>query len=242
MPAPTSPEPRDGGAAHNPADPRATAGPSSTPDPVPPRVTPAALGLVGVILIATIGFVGYSLLRSNPEVDNAANVPTVGAGFTVVGSDLKAVDGIKTEGCDAEPPSPDSVACSIAQTDLPRQVTVVPKAGLIRAWTVRGATGEVALQVIRTSGDRTVQVSRSATERVPTTGPHRFTTSLQAGVGDVIAVVLAPGAGVGMRPSPQAATVRWDAPVEAGADAGKGRVGLRREMLVRAELEPGATD
>lgn len=227
--------------------------PTSSPDPddLPadpfledegdrPRVTPAGIALLAVILVFTLGFIGYSLLRDNPEEANAAKVPPVAAGLTALGSDLQAVDGVAPAGCDGEPPTATSPSCSVSQAKLSRRTTTVPQDGVIRAWTVRGAVGELSLQVLRTSGGKTSEVGRSEVERAPSTGPHRFETALVTKAGDQIGLVLASGAAIGMRPRPQSVTANWAAPV--GTSPTAGVLGPRRELMLRTEFEPGAAN
>ncbi len=201
-----------------------------------PRITPAGAALLAAILVISVGFIGYSLLRENPEKANAAKVPPVAAGLVELGSDLRAIDGVATSTCDGEPFTTTSPTCSVAQSALSRRTTIVPKDGVLRAWTVRGAAGELTLQVLRANGSRISEVARSSTQQVPSTGPHRFETELAIRTGDIVALALGQGAGIGMRPAPQAVIARWEAPV--GNDTGAGLPGMRREMLLRTELDP----
>ena len=119
-----------------------------------------------------------------------------------------------------------------------------PAAGVIRKWVVRGARGELALQVIRGRGGRYVSIARSPYERVPDEGVHVLPANLAVRAGDRIGVQLAPGAAIGIRAGvPGAATARWlgqlylePRPIERGEGTG-----FDHEILLRADYTPGAS-
>jgi hypothetical protein len=131
----------------------------------------------------------------------------------------------------------------VVQTRLPGRALVPPAAGAVRRWTVRGARGELALQVIRARGDRWVSVGRSRYESVPDEGVHVLPANLAVREGDLIGVELAPGAAIGVRRGvPGARTARWlgrlflePRPIELGANSG-----FDHELLFRVEYRRGA--
>ncbi len=157
----------------------------------------------------------------------------------MLGSALSGTNVIPTRDCDGRAPSGNSRSCTITQGALPGRQLTVPSDGLIRAFTVRGTTGPVALQVLRIRDGRTFQVSRSDTVDVPDTGAHRYDVELDAGAGDRIALAVDPRTGVGLRATAGARTERWIGQVSEGSGAGE-RGGLDRELMLRAELDPGA--
>ncbi|MDP8968117.1 MAG: hypothetical protein M3N04_05915, partial [Actinomycetota bacterium] len=140
--------------------------------------------------------------------------------------------------------SPASPACSIAQAALPGRRLVVPADGAIFGWAVRAARGEIALQALRPRDGGASQVARSQYETVNNETPHHFATNMQVQRGDVIALEVTSGAGVGVGATSGATTQRWF-PTRRGKppeppDRGPG-TGLDRELLVRADYVPGAT-
>ena len=169
-------------------------------------------------------------------------VPSVSRGARALGSQLPA-RGIISVDCRGRAPDGASEACTVVQTARPGRSLVPPRAGTIRRWAVRGARGEVALQVIRRRGDRWVSVARSRFERVPGPGVHSVPTDLAVRPGDRFGVQLAPGAAIGVRRRvPGASTARWIGPL--GVDArptelGRG-TGFDHELLLRVDYAPGA--
>jgi hypothetical protein len=157
-----------------------------------------------------------------------------------VGNPLTAAS-VSTVDCDGAAVGPDAPTCSIMQLALPGRRLQVARGGAIRAWSVRGATGDIALQILRRRGDGYLQVQRSQLETARGPGLHRFRTALKVEPGDRIALALLPGAGAGLGPAGDGATTaRWFGPV--GTLRRPTRppgTGLDRELLLRAELEVG---
>ncbi|PTL59002.1 hypothetical protein C7Y72_04735 [Paraconexibacter algicola] len=168
-------------------------------------------------------------------------VPPVGSGLVAIGSALDGpADELRGRDCRDRVPSGSSPACTVLQTELPGRRTVVPTTGAIRAWTVRGARGELVLQVLRRRGGEIFQVFRSQPTVVPDTGVHRYPLALPALAGDLVALAVLPGARVGLRPAAGARTERWFGPVS--AQTGPGRTtGFAYDVQMRVELERGAT-
>jgi Protein kinase domain len=163
-------------------------------------------------------------------------------GATALGSEL-AAGGTSSVDCGGRAPSGASQACTVVQTRLPGRPLVPPAAGAIRRWVVRGARGELALQLIRRRGDRYVSAARTDYQAVPDEGVHVLPANLAVRPGDLIGVQLAPGAAIGVRRGVAGATTaRWlgqlfldPRPVELGA-----RSGFDHEILVRADYTRGA--
>ncbi len=217
---------------------------SGQPDHSPRPATPAprrrrvviAGGAAAVLAIGAL--VAVTGAGDDPPA-MAAAAPAVGPGLVALGSSLQSVDGLQSRDCEGAIPNGASPACSLLQRTLPGRQLVVPAKGLIRSWAVRGASGELTLQILRSRDGVTYQVSRAETVRVPTTGAHRFETELETEAGDLVAVDVAPGSAIGLRDADGATTERWTSPVGAGSGPGR-RTGLDREVLLRAELEVGA--
>jgi serine/threonine-protein kinase len=199
------------------------------------RTLAAAAGAVGVALtaVALVGIGGGERTEDGPPP------PAVGAGLVAIGSDLRGENVIVGRDCDGRTPSGTSPACTISQLALPGRTLTIPEDGLIRAFAVRGVTGPVALQVLRTRDGRTFQLSRSDEIDVPDPAPHRYEVELDAGAGDRLALAVTPRTGLGLREAAGARTERWDRAVGEGSPAGT-RAGLDRELLLRGELDPGA--
>jgi hypothetical protein len=173
---------------------------------------------------------------------DADGVPAPERGATAFGSQL-AADGTSSVDCSGSAPSGASQACTVVQTRLPGRRLVPPAAGAIRGWVVRGARGELALQVIRHRGDRYVPIARSPYARVPDAGVHVLPANLAVRAGDLIGVQLAPGAAIGVRRGVAGATTaRWlgqlflePRPIELAAGSG-----FDHEILLRVDYTPGA--
>ena len=167
-----------------------------------------------------------------PEVP----VPAVAKGATVIGSDLGPPD--RSLDCRGDRPRGRPVACSVVQVKAPGARLIAPADGTIVAWSVRGARGELALDVIRPGGDDTIRVTKSQFETAGNVGPHRFRANLAVERGDQIGIQMAPGARIGVRDADGAATRRWFEVVGGfyGAPDRGPRTGFDHEVLVRAEF------
>jgi hypothetical protein len=200
------------------------------------RWATATAGIVGVAAAASLAAL---LVASGSGRDR---VPPPETGAVALGSDL-ASGGISSVDCVGRPPSGGSQACTVVQTRLRGRPLAPSGAGVIRRWVVRGARGELALQVIRRRGDRYVSVARSRFEPVPDEGVHVLRANLAVRGGDLIGVQLAPGTAIGVRRSaPGATTARWlgqfliePRPVELEAGSG-----FDQEILLRADYMRGA--
>ncbi len=170
-------------------------------------------------------------------------VPPPESGARALGSAL-ASGGVSSVDCSGEPPTGASQACTVVQTRLPGRQVVPPGAGAVRRWAVRGARGELALQVIRARGARYVSAARSRYVLIPDEGVHVLPANLAVRAGDLIGVQLGPGAAIGVRRGvPGARTARWlgqlflePRPIELGAGSG-----FDHELLVRVDYRRGAT-
>lgn len=212
--------------------------PSEAPGPSRPRWRRPVLVAAGTIGIAAAAAALVASGSADRPVDGPPP-PAVGDGLVAIGSDLRGEGIIAGKDCDGRTPSGSSPACSISQLALPGRTLTIPDDGLIRAFAVRGVTGPVALQVLRTRDGRTFQLSRSDEFTVPDAGPHRYEVELDAGAGDRLALAITPRTGIGLREATGARTERWSRAVGEGSPAGT-RTGLDRELLLRGELDAGA--
>jgi hypothetical protein len=192
-----------------------------------PRRPAAALVAVAVAVAIVI-----ALTRGGEGESTEAPPPALAPGVLAVGSNLGPGPATPL-GC-SESPDSNTPPCTIGPA------SIAGRDGVIRSWAVRGASGELSLQVVGHAGGRVFLRSFSAVERIPDDGPHRFATGIPVRRGDRISVLLAPGATVGSRPGAAGtAAFRWEgtapyAPTRQGADR------LEREVLLRADVEPGA--
>lgn len=205
----------------------------------------AAIATVSALAGAALGAIAVAPLAGGGNGDGdpraAEPAPPLSAGSHVLGSRLEVAGDVRTAGCRGRPPSPGSPGCSVMQETLPGRTVLAPRDGAIRGWAVRGAVGELALQILRERDGKFKQVSKSQVEVVSDPSPHRFATNLPVESGDAVALVVSPGASVGVRSVPGATTSRWlprlrgffDAPT-----AGPGS-GFDHELLLRAEYAPG---
>jgi predicted Ser/Thr protein kinase len=215
--------------------------PPDAPIAAPPARWRPLAALAGVAVVAAaLGAGAVALIgREADRVEEEAPVPAVAAGATALGSPLGRPD--RSVGCSGRAPRPASVPCSIVQAGLPGAQLLAPADGAIVGWSVRGARGDLALDVIRPRGEETVRVARSQWEYAGNAAPHRFATSLAVERGDLIGVELGPGAAIGIRESEGATTRRWMSPIGGfygSPDRGAG-TGLDHEVLVRADFVAG---
>jgi hypothetical protein len=199
------------------------------------------LGLIAGALLASAGLgaaLAALLLDDNPGEANVP-VPPVPAGALSLGSELPEPD--RSVDCNGRAPASGAEACAIAQTKLPGAEIVVPADGEVVGWAARGASGELALDVIRPRGPDTARVGRSQFESAGNAAPHYFHAALPVEAGDVLALELGSGASIGVRDTADAATERWLEP-EGGAyglpDQAEG-TGLDDEVMLRADFVPG---
>ncbi len=202
------------------------------------RRLPIGILAVTALAAAALG-IGAASLNGDGE-SSEVPLPPVPEGAVALGSAL----GTSTAslGCRGEEDGVGGeTSCAIVQSELPDAQLLIPEDGMIVGWTVRGAGGEVALDVIRPRGESTVRVSRSQWESVGNDGPHHFETSLPAEGGDVLGIELAPGATVGVAEVEGAETQRWFEPfggAYGSPDRGPG-TGFDHEVLLRADFVPG---
>jgi serine/threonine-protein kinase len=231
--------------------PRGPAPPSAEPTAVVPppadgnrRASRLVLGGAALLAAAALG-AGVALILDEDESTSAAGdvvpVPTVAAGAVPLGSQLGAPE--RSVDCVGREPRPDSPACSIVQTELADATLLVPEDGMITGWTVRGAAGDIALDVIRPRGSDTVRVGKSQWESANNAGPHHFDTQLAVEAGDRLGLELGPGASIGITEVAGAQTERWMDPLGGayGTPDLKSGTGFDYEVALRAEFVAGKT-
>jgi hypothetical protein len=127
----------------------------------------------------------------------------------------------------------------------------VPSNGAIRAWTVRGATGPIALVLIHPGRGGPLTDIQTGSVNVPDRGVHRYLALMPALRGEQIGLVLGPAATVGVRSSPGALARRWRLSLPGStatliSDRNEGLLSaqpgdlLRDELLLRIDYAPGA--
>jgi hypothetical protein len=185
-----------------------------------------AAGVVAVVAVATAG--------GGEEPERA--VPRAATGTTSVGNDL-AAEPDRPLGC-SDKPTLNTAACTIAPAPRGSGSATVRRAGVIRSWALRGASGHLALQVIRTRGGRSFVAGFSQPESVDGAAPRSFKAEIAVRAGDRIGVRLAPGAVIGASDTPGARLERWDGALTADSQAGPGDA-IDGELMLRADIEPG---
>jgi serine/threonine-protein kinase len=211
-----------------------TALPRSPPTRSRRARTWVAVGVVAGLIAALAGWERFA-------GDSAATalVPAPLPGAVVLGSDLSRPG--QTLDCREETVTALSPECTIAQTALPGATIVVPEDGVIRRWSVRSAHGELSLAGLRPRERGASQFARSQNEFAENDGVFTFPAEMAVERGDLIGLVVIEGSGVGTRHADGAATERWLPHVGAARQPSfaSGR-GFEREVLLRAELVPGA--
>ena len=195
--------------------------------------------LVAAAVLAAAAGAGAVALLDDADQPTGLPVPAVSEGAEPLGSALGMPSA--SLDCRGAEPEPGSTPCAIAQTELPGAQLLVPADGKITGWTVRGASGEVALDVIRARGDDTARVARSQWESVGNDAPHRFAADLPVERGDLLAIELGPGASIGVAETAGASTDRWFEPVGGayGSPDREGATGFDYELLLRADFVAG---
>jgi serine/threonine-protein kinase len=199
------------------------------------RARPAAL--VGVAL-GVVAAGAFALTRGGgAEAPGKIAPPPPPAKTQPVGSALTGVS--QPQGC-AEAPDVNTPPCTFAQTRLDAAELTVQRSGVIRAWVVRGASGELELQVIRGNGENTYMAGFTQPVQVVGREPNSFDAELGVRPGDRIGLRLATGATVGVRPqTPGAVITRWDGGLTAEPSPSTGEAeGV--ELMLRADIEYGA--
>lgn len=217
--------------------PGVSGGPAENSGSPPKRRRRAAVTGLAAIAVFLAAFL---LLRDDGSDSASLAAPPVGEGMVALGSDLPS-GGIRSVDCRGREAGPNSPTCTVMQTSLPGSRLLVPSAGAIHAWTVRGAAGELALQVIRHRDGRFFQVFRSQETLIPDHGVHTFPVELPVEPGDRVALAVSPDTEIGVVPDvPGARTDRFFGPVgpETRPDLGPG-TGFDNEVLLRVEYEPG---
>jgi hypothetical protein len=142
-------------------------------------------------------------------------------------------------GC-TEHPSPNTAGCTLAQTRRDGSPVTVRRAGVIRGWSVRGASGELALQVIRVHGERSFAAAFSQPQELADAAPRRFDSEIAVERGDRIGLRLGPGATVGARSGSRGSAVaRWNGGLTSTPQA----IDVTtpgQELMLRVEIDPGA--
>jgi hypothetical protein len=216
------------------------------PDPVPgscseivaraPRERRGRRALVGAGVPAAAAIVVVLATRGS---DEQPRVPVPLPGATVLGSALPAA-GVTSVSCTGKAPSENSAPCTIAQTRLAGAATTAARGGVIRRWTVRGARGAMALEVLRPRGLSYFMVARTPFVRIPDTGVHVLPANLPARAGELVALDMTPGSSIGTRVAPGATTARWLGPLEWSVRPPDASTGLDRELMLRTEYVAGA--
>jgi hypothetical protein len=132
------------------------------------------------------------------------------------------------------------------QTRLEDRPVAARTGGVIRRWGVRGARGELALEVLRRrgagTGADTFLVARTQYSLIRDEGLHLMRANLPVRAGDLVGLAVAPGAGVGVRRASGATTRRRSGPSDLFPESFDRSAGTGRdqELLLRVEYVPGA--
>ena len=129
-------------------------------------------------------------------------------------------------------------ACVLVPADTDGEALRATESGVIRSWAVRGAAGELTLQVLRPRGAVTRVTGFSQPVEVADAAPQRFSAEIGVERGDLVAVELGSQAALGRRQGDGRA-LRWAStvlPLPSLAEA----TPLTGELLVRVDVEPGA--
>lgn len=138
-------------------------------------------------------------------------------------------------------PEPDLNAplCTLIQNRTSGMTAAAASSGVIRGWNVRGAAGELALQVIGRRRGEPFLRAFSQFERVPDSGAEDFETNLRVERGDLIGLVLSPGATIGVQERQgDSAILRWEGTPPLTPSEVDGSL-LDGSMLLRVDIAAG---
>jgi Protein tyrosine and serine/threonine kinase len=197
-----------------------------------PRRRRWAWAAAAVGVAATAGMV-VAIDSNEPE-----QAPPLLHGAAAIGSPLPT-DGVRSVDCSGRPPSGAAEPCGLIQTRLQGRPVTPGSGGVVRRWEVRGARGELALQVLRRHGDSLFMVARTPYLAVPDEGLHVLPANLPVRAGDLVGLSVAPGATVGVRDAGGAAVARRFGPADVSAE--RFERGFDEELLLRVEYVPGAS-
>ena len=152
-------------------------------------------------LAAVAGALAGAALATSSATDDPrppAAPPAPLPGTAVLGSMLTGAT-VTTHGCDGRSPNGSAPRCTILPVGRDGRPIAFAADGVIRRWAVRGARGEVFLQVARRAGPgRYITVGSAQAQSVPAPGAGAFATDLAVRRGDLLALELRPGAGAGI--------------------------------------------
>ncbi len=196
---------------------------------------PALAGLAALVVAATIVLVARG--AGGGKADQLPP-PRIAAGTIPIGSRL--VPGpSRGLGCSSVP-GPNTPACTLSQSTIAGRSMTVREGGLLRGWAVRGAAGDLALQVIAHRHGHDFLRGFSPPVRVPDPGPHSFAADVPVARGDRIGVVLAPGAVIGARAARAGTSaLRWEGTLEFQPGP-QSSSRIHKELLLRADIDLGA--
>ncbi len=186
----------------------------------------AAVGAVISALVLTLGG-DEEAIRLATAAPGPENTRSVGSSLPPVAT--------TPLGC-IENPTPNTPSCTFVLTRLDGSTVAIPRAGVVRGWAVRGASGEVSLQIVRERDGRSFIVGFSQPEQVSGAGPHAFTADISVGAGDSIGVGLGPGATIGSRADRLATLARFDGRLTADPRP-ESEVIRGVEVMIRADIE-----
>ena len=203
-----------------------------------PRTARRALRFGTVVLAASMAAVVALAVDRDHDPEARVDPPPPAPSTTVVGSALTAA-AVRPLGC-RDDPSSNTPACTLVQTRLDGRVLRVRRQGVIRSWAVRGASGDLTLQVIREREGKSFVAGFSQPERLADAAPRAFPADIAVQAGDSVGVRLAPGATIGFRSDSLRSTfVRWDGGLTGDSQA-VGPTLLDGELMLRADVEFGA--
>lgn len=197
-------------------------------------------GRLALATAATVAVIAGAMLATGADDEpHALEAPLSPEATRPLGSAL-APGPLEPIGCRAEP-TPNTPACTLAPRTIAGSEIYVQEHGVIRSWAVRGASGELALQVVRKLGGNSYVAGFSQPQRIDVDDPIAFPAQIPVRPGDVIGVRLAPGSTIGARRAARSSIARWDGGLtgEPARKADHRTMGL--ELMLRADIEVGGS-
>ena len=191
----------------------------------------AAVG--GLAVLAVVGAVS---VVGEPAGAQNAPAPPIPVATEPLGSEL-APGPAETVGC-GEDHSPNTPACTLVHSSAAGSAVTVERAGVVRSWAVRAASGDIALQVVGKRGGDPFLRSFSPIETLADGAPmlSRRTSRSRPEITSGCCWLRARASGRVRSPAPPSAMREGTIPFEPAAGSSKREEG---ELLLRVDVEPG---
>ncbi len=204
------------------------------------RVSPGPSRARLVAGLAMAAAVGAIWMASQEGGKGPEPLPPAPAGTSVIGSELNTQ--AESIGCDGLEPKPSTVDCSVVRAEG-QGVIEIPADGVLRAWAVTNATGELSLQVFRPRGDLLTDAGTSPIERPANASPQQFDSEIAVRKGDLVGLLVQAGSGFGVEGTAGGKTLLYSGSLDRDVTQPDSQTpaSLNLPLALRVAFEPGAS-